>query len=284
MSHERRKKARAAVSGLRQQTQFTCVATSIAACLHALDKPYDEDDVNKVLGALPMSGARWEEALAVVQYFGCRGMLVVPSTIPMMRKWVSAGWPVLIAWNPENRPWSHMSVVFDVEEDETVHVMDPNIPDPNRTARVVGREDFYRVWGESFGDKLIVRRPAAVVCREVTPEGRQVIASAGRHKIASMSLRDRMVALQGLSEVLDENEILTEMVVLMPDRRSFDLLRLVALDNNVVPPVVNNNFDLAYALAKEIGPMEVAAGLATRMRGNEFKMVYDQIAQENGIL
>jgi len=274
--------ARASVPGLRQQTQFTCVATSVAACLQALDKPYDEDDVNKVLGALPMAGARWEEALAVVQYFGCRGMLVVPASIPMLRRWTSAGWPVLIAWNPESRPWSHMSVVFDVEEDNTVHVMDPNIPDPNQTTRIVQSEDFYRVWGEAFGDKLIVRRPAAVISREVDVSGRQVTASVSTRS-RSFSFRDRMALLQQLHALLSEEEILTELISRLPERQAYDILRLISLDKGIPPLNANNVYDLSYDLGRQEGFMEVAQAVVSRLRPAESKKIFGSIAQEYGI-
>lgn len=175
------KQARADVAHIRQTTQFTCCAASIAAALKAHGKNVSEDDVNKVLGAAPMAGATWEAMLATVQYFGLRGSLVVPSTPRMLKAWTDQGLPVLIAWNPENRPWSHASVVFDVVEGADgvlqVHVMDPNIPNPSRHVRVLDEDEFCQKWGEKVSDTLIVRRPAMVVEREVTVEGRQVRAS-----------------------------------------------------------------------------------------------------------
>lgn len=176
------KTARANVAQLRQTTQFTCCATSITSALHALGKKYTEDDVNKVLGAAPMSGATWEAMLATVQYFGCRGTLVVPSTPRMLKEWTDQGIPVVIAWNPEGRPWSHASTVFDVTEDEngklTVYVMDSNIPNPDETTRVMDADTFCQKWGEKVSDTLIVRRPAMAVTLEVSPAGRQMIASS----------------------------------------------------------------------------------------------------------
>ena len=175
-----KRRARAAVPGLRQETQFTCCATSIAACLQAHGKDQTEADVNKVLGASPMAGATWEAILATLQYFGLRGTLVVPATVTMLKEWTDAGTPVIIAWNPEGRPWSHASVVFDVTEGPTgrlVHVMDSNIPNPDRTTRILPEDEFCAKWGEKVSDSLIVRRPACAVEREVTAEGRQVRAS-----------------------------------------------------------------------------------------------------------
>lgn len=175
------KQARADVAHIRQTTQFTCCAASIAAALKAHGKNVSEDDVNKVLGAAPMAGATWEAMLATVQYFGLRGSLVVPATPRMLKGWTDQGLPVLIAWNPENRPWSHASVVFDVVEGADgvlqVHVMDPNIPNPSRHVRVLDEDEFCQKWGEKVSDTLIVRRPAMVVEREVTVGGRQVVAS-----------------------------------------------------------------------------------------------------------
>lgn len=175
------KHAKAQVAHIRQTAQFTCCAASITSALAALGKPYTEGDVNKILGAAPMQGATWEAMLATLQYFGCRGQLVIPSTPLMLKEWTDKGYPVLIGWNPEGRPWSHASVVFDVTEREDgvlmVHVMDPNIPNPSRTTRVLDEDEFCRRWYEKVSDSLIVRRPACVVTLEVDTNGRQVIAS-----------------------------------------------------------------------------------------------------------
>lgn len=175
------KKARADVAHIRQTTQFTCCAASIASALRALGKNVTEDDVNRVLGAQPMRGASWEQMLATVQYFGCRGALVVPATPSMLKSWTDRGNPAVIAWNPEDRPWSHASVVFDVVSRPDgildVHIMDPNIPNPSRTVRVMGEDAFCQKWGEKMSDTMILRRPAMLVSLEVTPGGRQVVAS-----------------------------------------------------------------------------------------------------------
>lgn len=176
------RQARADVSHIRQTTQYTCCAASIASALNALGKRVTEDDVNRVLGASPMAGASWETMLATVQYFGCRGTLVVPATPRMLKGWTDQGLPVIIGWNPEGRPWSHASTVFDVVEEEDgelrVLVMDPNIPNPSRTTRVLHEDDFCSKWSEKMSDTLIVRRPAMVVELEVSRVGRQVRASA----------------------------------------------------------------------------------------------------------
>lgn len=169
------KVSRADVSQIRQETQYTCVAASIASCLKAHGKSVTEQDVNHVLGASPLSGASWEQALATIQYFGMRGHLVVPATIDMLKSWTDAGTPVCIAWTPRDRPWSHASVVYDVDADH-VHVMDPNLPDPNQTTVAVTHEDFYAKWFEKFNDNVLVRRPALAIEREVSSYGRQVRA------------------------------------------------------------------------------------------------------------
>ena len=167
--------------------------------LNALGKGLNEDQVNRILGAEPKKGARWEEALATIQYFGCRGTLTAPSTLNQIKGWTDSGLPVLIAWNPEDRPWSHASCVFHVQEglpenipsDAIVQgsgsglyvwVADPNIPNPSKMYRIVHEDFFYSKWGEDWGD-FIVRRPALVVSLEVDAGGRQVMAStkqAGR--------------------------------------------------------------------------------------------------------
>lgn len=175
------KKATADVAHIRQTTQYSCCAASIASALHALGKKVSEDDVNRVLEASPMRGASWEGMLATVQYFGCRGTLVVPATPRMLKNWTDRGLPVVIAWNPENRPWSHASTVFDVEEDEAgdlwISVMDPNIPNPSKTVRRLGEDDFCGRWSEKVSEFLMMRRPAMVISREVDTAGRQIIAS-----------------------------------------------------------------------------------------------------------
>jgi hypothetical protein len=184
--------AKAEVAQIRQETQFTCCAASIAAALKAHGKDYTEADVNKVLGAAPMYGASWESILATVQYFGLRGHLVAPATPRMLKEWTDQGLPVIIGWNPEGRPWSHASTVFDVTEEPDglhVHVMDPNIPNPSQTTRVLHENEFCQKWSEKMTDSLILRRPALVVEREVTAEGRQVRASTNTPKEASVDKR-----------------------------------------------------------------------------------------------
>jgi len=141
---------------------------------HGVD--VDEDTVNKVMGAQPMRGASWENAIAAAQHFGFRVHMVVPATVKMLKEWTDQGIPVMIAWNPEGREWSHASLVYDVREDGTVYVADPNCPDPEQTTRKVSSDDFYHKWFEKWPDYL-VRRPAMAIEREITPEGRQMVAS-----------------------------------------------------------------------------------------------------------
>lgn len=191
------KNAKADVKPVRQRTQYTCVATSVTMALNALGKDLTEDQVNRILGCEPKKGARWEEAIATIQYFGCRGTLTAPSTLAQIKEWTDSWRPVLISWNPEGRPWSHASCVFHVEQgppeiwaedvgDDAliqgsgpglyVWIADPNIPNPNKTYRIIHENEFYAKWGEDWGD-FIVRRPALMVDLEITPEGRQVMAS-----------------------------------------------------------------------------------------------------------
>lgn len=175
--------AQSNVAQIRQETQFTCCAASIASALKAHGKDFSEADVNKVLGASPMHGATWESMLCTVQYFGLRGSLVAPATPRMLKDWTDQGLPILIGWNPEGRPWSHASVVFHVSEEPDglyVHVMDPNIPNPSQTTRVLHEDDFCQKWYEKMSESLILRRPALVISREVSTDGRQMIAKTTR--------------------------------------------------------------------------------------------------------
>ena len=151
------------------------------------------DLVNEVMGARPMKGAAWEQALACAQHYGVRGTLVCPSTVAQLRSWTDEGFPVMIAWNPEGREWSHASVVFDVTDGlptpippectvmgegqgPWVWVADTNIPNPDKRVRIVSEDAFYSKWFEKWPNYL-VRRPALMLSREITPEGRQVMAS-----------------------------------------------------------------------------------------------------------
>ena len=120
--------AKADLTPVRQRTQYTCMSTSMMMCLQALGHDCDEDEVNKVMGARPMKGAAWEQALACAQHYGVRGTLTMPSTIKQLKEWTDAGKPVMIGWNPEGREWSHASVVFDVDDDMNVYVADPKHP------------------------------------------------------------------------------------------------------------------------------------------------------------
>jgi hypothetical protein len=153
------------------------MTTSMAMCLEALGIPKAECEinvVNKVMGAIPMKGASWEQALACAQHYGIRATLTMPSTVRQLKEWTDAGKPVMIAWNPEGRDWSHASVVFDVDDDLNVYVADPNIPDPDETVRVLTKGEFYQKWYEKWPNYL-VRRPALMLDFEITPEGTQAM-------------------------------------------------------------------------------------------------------------
>jgi len=161
--------------------------------LRALGFDLNEDTVNKVMGAAPMQGAAWENALACANHFGCISTLRVPATVRQLKAWCDAKVPVMIAWNPEGREWSHASLVYNVTEGLPttrvsagvyedngpglyIWVADPNIPHPEKTFRVVHEDTFYAKWYEKWPNYL-VRRPACAVQREVTEDGRQVLAS-----------------------------------------------------------------------------------------------------------
>ena len=187
-----RKTAKADVIPVRQQNQYNCMTTSLAMALRALGVPDEECDVqrvNKVVGAMPLRGAAWEPLLAAANHFGMRATLTLPSTVRQLKQWTDAGTPVVIAWNPENREWSHASLVFDVDDDLNVYVADPNIPDPDETVRVVPKAEFYGKWYEKSPQGFLIRRPACAIQREITADGRQVMASqktASRVRVALM--------------------------------------------------------------------------------------------------
>lgn len=184
-----RRLAKADVNPIRQRSQFSCVSTSTCMALNAVGVKCNEDQVNQVIGAKPMQGARWEEVLACAQYFGCRATLTTPATLTQVKAWTDQGKPVLIAWNPEGRDWSHASLIFDVAGEKgsyIVHVADPNMPNPDKTTREVSEDDFYSKWYEKWPNYL-VRRPALMIEREITEDGRQIMAS----KIASIYLNGR---------------------------------------------------------------------------------------------
>jgi len=180
-----KKQAAANVNPVRQRTQYSCMSTSMMMCLRALDIDTNEDEVNRVMGAKPMQGASWEDAIACAQHYGARVHLICPATVRQLKEFTDRGIPLMIAWNPEGRDWSHASVVFDVDDDLNVHVADPNIPDPDETVRVVPKGDFYKKWFEKWPNYL-VRRPAMAIEPEISPEGRQMVAS----KTAAGSYRD----------------------------------------------------------------------------------------------
>ena len=180
------KTAKAAVEPVRQRTQYSCMSASMAMCLRALGHEVTEDEVNRVMGARPMKGAAWEQALACAQHYGCRATLTMPATVEQLKTWTDAGIPIMIAWNPEGRDWSHASVVFDVDDKLNVYVADPNIPNPKETVRVVTEDDFYHKWFEKFPDYL-VRRPAMAIEREITVAGQQIAPRTASIKTAEAS-------------------------------------------------------------------------------------------------
>ena len=188
------RKAKADVGPVRQRTQFTCMSTSLMMCLQANGVKCDEEEVNKVMGAAPMKGAAWEHALAAAQHYGMRATLTVPATVKQLKAWTDSKIPIMIAWNPEGRDWSHASVVYDVTEGLPdpipscctvqgegtglyVWVADPNIPHPERTTRIVHEDAFYSKWYEKWPNYL-VRRPACAIEPEITRDGQQRMASS----------------------------------------------------------------------------------------------------------
>lgn len=210
-----RRLAKADVKPVRQRSQFSCVASSTCMALNALGVKCTEDQVNEVIGAKPMQGARWEEVLACAQYFGCRATLTTPATLTQVKAWTDAGKPVLIAWNPEGRDWSHASLIFDVTGEKgsyVVHVADPNIPNPDKTTREVSEDEFYSKWFEKWPNYL-VRRPALMIEREISEDGRQIMASAGGFNARVSRLMRRIAELE--KSMTDENMFFDN-----PDKRN----------------------------------------------------------------
>lgn len=189
------KKAKVNVDPKRQPNQYSCVATSLSMALQSLGIPETEcntDQVNKVLGAMPLRGASWEQAAGAASHFGCRVTLVIPATLNQVKQWTDRGTPVLIAWNTGNE-WSHASLIFDVTS-EHVHIADPNIPNPDQTVRVLTHDEFYEKWWEKASEGYKIRRPAMAVELEVSKEGRQMIASAKRNIVARVATRYMMAS------------------------------------------------------------------------------------------
>lgn len=186
----------ALVTPVRQRTQYTCVPCSLMMCLNALGMDLTEDEVNTVMGARPMKGATWEQVVATTQHFGKRATLTAPCNIEQLKEWTSRGLPVMIAYNPEGREWSHASVVYSVSNDLTqVTIADPNIPNPNETIRIMSVEEFYKVWYEKWPNYL-VRRPACVISPEISRRGEQVMAPQIKlaSKVADIYLMAKRVA------------------------------------------------------------------------------------------
>lgn len=212
------------------------MASSMTMCLRALGFSNEsEDTVNRVMGAQPMRGASWESALACAQHYGCRATLVVPATIPMLKAWTDVGTPIMIAWNPEGRDWSHASAVYDVTDRPDgvpegctiegegpglyVWVADPNIPHPEKTTRIVQEDLFYKRWFEKWPDYL-VRRPALAIEREITPDGRQVRASmrTASKPIASLEYSGPAQKVWSVSDPSDDLD--AQMGRILFDRKS----------------------------------------------------------------
>ncbi len=201
----RKIEAAADVTPVRQRTQYTCMATSLMMCLRAHDLDVDEELVNDVMGARAMQGASWEQMFAAAQHFGQRVTFICPATVRQLKEYTDRGIPIVIAWNPEGRPWGHASVVFDVDDDLNVHVADPNIPDPDETVRVLPKAEFYGKWYEKYNDYM-VRRPACAIEPEITQDGKQRVASV-RGQPRDMVMLDEWNPVGGrtaLAQVVDK--------------------------------------------------------------------------------
>jgi hypothetical protein len=204
-----KKSAKANVIPKRQRTQYTCMTTSVSMCLQALGHPHaDEDTVNKTLGAMPMRGACWEQALACCNHYGFRSTLIVPATLPQLKQYTDQGFPIIIAYNPEGKDWSHASVIFDIDDELNVHIADPNMADPDETVRVMSKSDFYKVWSEPYNGYTI-RRPAMVIQPEISSDGRQLLASYFNKGDKQMSKK-----ASDLGKLSEELSMLSEQMIM----------------------------------------------------------------------
>lgn len=165
---------RAQVTPIRQRTQYSCMAASLAMAMRAQGFDVGEDAVNAVLGARPRHGATWAQLIDAAAHFGFRVTLVAPATVEQLKAWTDRGVAVVIGWNPERKPHSHASVVFDVDEAGNVSIADPNHPDPSRTVRVLSSSEFYPLWVDR-GTETGIARPAAAVEREIAPDGSRLL-------------------------------------------------------------------------------------------------------------
>ena len=205
------KSAKANVNPKRQRTQYSCMTTSVSMCLQALGAEHaDEDTVNKTLGALPMRGACWEQALACCNHYGFRSTLIVPATLPQLKEYTNQGFPIVIAYNPEGKDWSHASVIFDIDDELNVHIADPNMADPDETVRVMSKSDFYKVWSEPYNGYTI-RRPAMIIQPEISKDGRQLLASYFNKSKENVPMSKNASDLGKLSEELS---LLSEQMIM----------------------------------------------------------------------
>lgn len=180
----------APVRPIRQRTQYSCMAASLSMALEALGIPVNEAEVAKIMQPDAIEGASWDQMILAGQHFGARCTLIVPATIEQLKTLTDRGLPVVICWTPRDRPWSHASVVFDVDDNGTVYVADPNLPDPSQTVIAVPRSEFYGKWFEGR-DMAMTRRPALVLEREIDSTGRAVFAGAPR-ALRGLSMEPRM--------------------------------------------------------------------------------------------
>ena len=259
------------VKFLRQRTQFSCMASSLCSALFAHGKDVTEEEVNKVLGARPLRGASWEELMGAAQYFGLRATLVIPSTVRQLKGWTDSGTPVIIAWNPEDRPWSHASVVFDVKEKEDgfyISVMDPNIPNPDKTVRECHEDFFYKKWSEK-GPSYLIRRPACALTEEVTREGRQVLASnkgTGVSKAPHTRTVSPGTELRDLENKFGAREVLIRMSLIFGNNKLLGLLRKTKYFG---PKDKGSAIDLIYSLCQKQGCSDL------------FRAVFSKLSKED---
>ena len=240
------KSAKANLTPIRQRTQYTCMGASLSMALSAQGVDADEDTVNKVMGCKPMQGASWEQAIGAAQHFGMRATLVSPCALSQLKDWTDRGVAVMIAWNPEGRDWSHASCVFDVDDDGNIHIADPNIPDPDQTVRVIPKDEFFKKWFEKWPNYL-VRRPALAIEREITKDGRQILAFSKKAE-GSDRRRDRELGVRNTQESDDPKGDKQELV--RRRRVSFDAVAHQFVDTIKGWAVHENNPEITESVTR----------------------------------
>jgi len=254
----------------------------MAMCLQALGVKCDEDEVAQVMGCHPLRGATWEDAAACAQHYGCRIELVIPATLGLVKNWTDQGDPAMIGWNPEGRPWSHASVIFDVD-DVKVHVADPNCPDPTQVVREVPFREFYGKWSEKW-PKYMVRRPAMRITREITSDGKQVMASERTMDKKTANMADRFLPLRILRRHIYAEKLAQELAKAMGDDLCRKVFGAIATKHHYPIEVAGAPaLNLLHDFLRHIDVDELLDAMARSMSDEDALPVFDKVADTFGI-